>query len=252
MRSWRIVVLALLLSSFSLPALAADWQRIEAINSYLTNQKPQQDGLNIGLPLVAEDGSAVPLKITFNGELANDEYIDTLRVFASNNPNAEVIDFSLSAAIPRTELSTRIRLSESQTLFVVAKSNLDNYWIANRDIRVTVSGCLMAGDEETTASGMSQPRVALPRNATPGEAAEIRTMINHPMETGFRDDGQGGTHAENLVDSLEVIRAGEALIKVHFHTGTSANPFVGFYLDQFDDLSFTWTDQQAERITESR
>ncbi|WP_417581503.1 thiosulfate oxidation carrier protein SoxY [Nitrincola sp.] len=252
MQSWRIVVLVLVLSSISLPVLAADWQRIEAINSYLTNQQPQQGGVNIGLPLVAEDGSAVPLKITFSGELADDEYIDTIRVFASNNPNTEVIDFELSAAIPRTELSTRIRLRESQTLFVVAKSNLDNYWIASRDIRVTVSGCLMAGDVETTATGMSQPRVALPRSATPGEAAEIRTMINHPMETGFRDDGQGGTLAENLVESLEVSQAGEVLLTVGFHTGTSANPFVGFYLDQFSDLSFTWTDQQAERITETR
>ena len=252
MQSWRIVVLALLLGSLSLPAIAADWQRIEAINTYLTNQQPQQGGINIGLPLVAEDGSAVPLKITFSGELANEEYIDTIRVFASNNPNTEVIDFELSAAIPRTELSTRIRLSESQTLYVVAKSNQDNYWIASRDIRVTVSGCLMAGDEDTTATGMSQPRVALPRSATPGEAAEIRTMINHPMETGFREDGQGGTVAQSLVESLQVSRAGQDVLTVHFHTGTSANPFVGFYLDQFDDLSFTWTDQQAERITETR
>ncbi|KGK42322.1 hypothetical protein LH51_08195 [Nitrincola sp. A-D6] len=252
MQFWRIIVLALLLGGFVLPASASDWTRIEAINTYLADNQPQQDGIDIGLPLVAEDGSAVPLKITYSGELANDEYIDSIRVFASNNPNTEVIDFELSAAIPRTELSTRIRLSESQTLFVVAKSNLDNYWIASRDIRVTVSGCLMAGDTETTASGMSQPRVALPRSATPGEAAEIRTMINHPMETGFRDDGQGGSVAQNLVELLEVTRAGQDLLKVHFHTGTSANPFVGFYLDQFDDLSFTWTDQQAERITETR
>lgn len=252
MQSWRIVVLALLLGSFSLPAIAADWQRIEAINAYLTNQQPQQGGINIGLPLVAEDGSAVPLKITFGGELANEEYIDTIRVFASNNPNTEVIDFELSAAIPRTELSTRIRLSESQTLYVVAKSNQDNYWIASRDIRVTVSGCLMAGDGDTAATGMSQPRVALPRNAIAGEAAEIRTMINHPMETGFREDGQGETVAQNLVESLQVSSAGQDVLTVHFHTGTSANPFVGFYLDRFDDLSFTWTDQQAERITETR
>lgn len=252
MQFWRIVVLAWLLGSLALPAAAADWRRIEAINSYLTDQQPQAGGIDIGLPLVAEDGSAVPLKITMTAALAANEYIDSVRVFASHNPNAEVIDFELSSAIPRTELSTRIRLSESQTLFVVAKSNLDNYWIANRDIRVTVSGCLMAGDADSTDNGMSQPRVALPRSATAGDAAEIRTMINHPMETGFRDDGQGGTHAENLVESLEVSQAGTALVKVNFHTGTSANPFVGFYLDQFDDLRFTWTDQQGQRITETR
>lgn len=231
----------------------ADWQRIEALKNKVGTETPQTSGLQIGLPLVADDGASVPLKVTFNGTLAADEYISGLYVFASQNPRAEVIEFAFSDAIPRIEVSTRIRLSETQTVYVLAKSNQGNLWLANQDVRVTVSGCLMTDEDGTvTEAQMSQPRIALPRNPKAGEAAELRTMINHPMETGFREDSQGNLIPQQLIESLRVSRGDETLFSVTFNTGTSANPFVAFFLGQFDDLTFTWTDQQGQQLSETR
>jgi sulfur-oxidizing protein SoxZ len=33
----------------------------------------------------------------------------------------------------------------------------------------------------------SQPRIRIPRSARAGEVIEIRTLIEHPMETGLRN-----------------------------------------------------------------
>ncbi|KAA0875048.1 thiosulfate oxidation carrier protein SoxY [Nitrincola tapanii] len=229
-----------------LPNLAALQQAITQADALETQ------GLNLNLPLVAEDGSAVPLKVQFNAPLAEGEWITQLRVFASGNPNAEVIDFEPSAAISQLEFSSRIRLSESQDVYVLASSNQGRQWLASRQVRVTLSGCLMSGDEDTTQMGMSQPRIALPRQAQAGKPAEIRTLINHPMETGFRETASGETLAASLVDHLVISRAGETLLRVKFYTGTSANPFVSFFLDQQDQLTFTWTDDQGQQIQETR
>ncbi len=243
---------SLLLSLFISSHALADWQRFSALSDKVGNNTPHKDNLNLSLPLVADDGSAVSLKVAFTGNLPEGEYISRIWILADKNPNPDVIDFELSSAIPRIELTTRIRLGESQTVYALAQSNQGNFWLTQQDVRVTVSGCLMANDDTQAETTMNQPRVALPRNPKAGEAAELRTMINHPMETGFREDGQGGFVPQQLVESLEVFHLNNPIMTVNFHTGTSANPFVAFFLDQFDNLSFTWTDQKGQQVTEER
>lgn len=38
---------------------------------------------------------------------------------------------------------------------------------------------------------MTKPRVRVPRTASKGEVIEIKTLLSHPMETGYRRDDQG-------------------------------------------------------------
>lgn len=232
--------------------VSAHWQSFGVLGDKLAGQTPQESGIDLSLPLVVDDGSAVTLKVAFNDTLETDEFITQLWILADKNPNPEVIDFVLGAQIPKVEMTTRIRLAESQTVYALAKSNLGRYWLTQQEVRVTVSGCLIGEENLAADTQMSQPRVALPRNPADGTAMEIRTMINHPMETGFREDNQGALIPQQLVDSLTVTLKGETVFHANFHTGTSANPFVTFFIDQFEDLTFTWTDQQGRQISEAR
>lgn len=247
------LILSASLLGLSLPALADTSVRLPALQQLLGSEQPISGGIDINLPLVAEDGGAVPLRLSFTDRLNPGEQITAIRVFAARNPRAEVIEFAPAASLPRLEFSTRIRLNESQTVYVLASSSDGRHWLASRDVRVTVSGCLVRGDDTEAEVGMSQPRIALPRNARAGQAGEVRTLLNHPMETGLREDGQGGLVAENLVSSLTVTDSSDTtLLQVQFHSGTAANPFVTFFLDQFEGLTFTWQDQQGRTLTESR
>lgn len=230
---------------------ASDWQRLAPLAQTVKAEEVLSKGIDLTLPLVAENGAAVPLRVNFDtSQLAESEFIRSIRVFSSGNPNAEVIDFHFEAPFSRVELSTRIRLSESQTVFVLAESNQGRQWLNQRDVRVTVSGCLMTGDDSVEAAAMSTPRIALPRNTRPGEAAEVRTLINHPMETGFRETAAGDVIPQQLVESLTIEHNNQPILLVKFHTGTSANPFVSVFLDETDNLLFRWEDQQGERVEE--
>jgi sulfur-oxidizing protein SoxY len=237
-----------------LPAIAQttnDWQRVAPLAQAVNSEAVLSKGIDITLPLVAENGAAVPLRVNFDtSQLTESEFIRSIRVFSSGNPNAEVIDFHFEAPFSRIELSTRIRLSESQKVFVLAESNQGRQWLSQRDVRVTVSGCLMTGDDSVDAAVMSSPRIALPRNARSGEAAEVRTLINHPMETGFRETAAGEVIPQQLVESLTIEQNDQPILLVKFHTGTSANPFVSVFLDEIDNLLFRWEDQLGERIEE--
>lgn len=93
---------------------------------------------------------------------------------------------------------------------------------------------------------LSTPRVRVPRSARPGEVIEIRTLIEHPMETGLRQEG-GRTVPRDLLTRLTVRVNGEVALQAELRNGTSANPYHVFFmrLERTSELDFTWTDERG-------
>ncbi|NMJ44471.1 thiosulfate oxidation carrier complex protein SoxZ [Roseomonas sp. JC162] len=73
-------------------------------------------------------------------------------------------------------------------------------------------------------SGHSTPRVRIPRSARSGEGIEIRTSIEHPMETGPRMEGARAVPRDTLARLL-VGMNGETVFAAGVCNGTSANPY---------------------------
>lgn len=245
------LLLALLVVTLSPASLADDrWQRVEAVRAAVGDSQPQLSGLTLDLPFVAEDGSSVALGIAFNGRLQAGEYIESVRVFAPHNPRPEVVDLLYASAAP-INVTTRIRLRESQPVYAVATSNLGRNWLAVRDVRVTVSGCLAPAASQQ-APVMSNPRVALAGKPAANQPFTVRTMISHPMLTGVAADGSQSE--PNLVRELKVNLAGRPLFEARFHTGTAANPFVQAQLSAAaaGELEFIWQDQHGAQLREAR
>lgn len=95
-------------------------------------------------------------------------------------------------------------------------------------------------------STLAAPRVRVPRAVRAGEAFEVRTLMEHPMETGLRQEG-GRTVPRDMLAGLTVTRGGETLFEAVFRNGTAANPFHVFHLrlDRTSELVFTWTDERG-------
>ena len=54
---------------------------------------------------------------------------------------------------------------------------------------------------------LATPRIRIPRTAKPGEVIEIRTLIEHPMESGIRG-GREGAVPRDMLTRLVVRRDG--------------------------------------------
>lgn len=93
---------------------------------------------------------------------------------------------------------------------------------------------------------MNAPRIRAPRTARAGEAVEIRTLIEHPMETGLRHEG-GRAVARDMITRMVVRVNGEVALQAEFRNGTAANPFHVFFLriERTSELEFTWTDERG-------
>jgi sulfur-oxidizing protein SoxZ len=95
-------------------------------------------------------------------------------------------------------------------------------------------------------NGLAQPRIRIPRTARPGEAIEIRTLIEHPMESGIRG-GVEGAVPRDMLTRLLVRRDGETVFAADLGNGTSANPYHVFHLrmERTAELEFLWTDERG-------
>lgn len=93
---------------------------------------------------------------------------------------------------------------------------------------------------------MNPPRIRAPRQARAGEVVEIRTLIEHPMETGLRQEG-GRLVPRDMLARLVVRVNGEVALQAEFRNGSAANPYHVFFLrlERASEVEVSCTDEQG-------
>ena len=92
-------------------------------------------------------------------------------------------------------------------------------------------------------------RVQVPPSVKKGEPFEVRVLVQHPMETGFRRDTNGQTIPMHIVNQLSVQYGGRKVFAADLGTGVSANPYVTFYVvaAASGELVVEWSDDRGEK-----
>jgi len=96
--------------------------------------------------------------------------------------------------------------------------------------------------------------IHMPASAPRGEVIEIRALINHPMETGYRRDADGQLLPRDLIRRFSCRYDGEIVFSAELHAAIAANPYVAFHTvaSASGVLSFTWEGDKGFAQTESR
>lgn len=92
-------------------------------------------------------------------------------------------------------------------------------------------------------------RLRLPPVIRKNEPFEVRAMVMHPMDNGYRYNSQGTIYPIHIIQSFACDFEGTPLFKAQFSTGISANPYLSFRirLPRSGTLTFTWLDQDGSR-----
>lgn len=72
-------------------------------------------------------------------------------------------------------------------------------------------------------------RMRVPPRARRGEIVEIRLLLQHPMENGFRRDTLGRALPKNIINKLVARYDGREILRAEFGTGIAANPYLAFF-----------------------
>ncbi|WP_018390807.1 thiosulfate oxidation carrier complex protein SoxZ [Ancylobacter sp. FA202] len=100
---------------------------------------------------------------------------------------------------------------------------------------------------------MTRALVSVPPEAKRGEIVDVRAMIAHPMETGYRMGPNGAEIPRDIITRLTCTYGGAEVFSAEFFPAVSANPFVSFSLiaTESGTVAFEWTDDKGQTETAS-
>ena len=75
---------------------------------------------------------------------------------------------------------------------------------------------------------MANALINVPPRAKRGEIIEIKTLISHPMETGYRRTQTGGAVPRDIIRTFVATYNGVEIFRAELHPAIAANPFIAF------------------------
>ncbi|HWW68574.1 MAG TPA: thiosulfate oxidation carrier complex protein SoxZ [Duganella sp.] len=99
---------------------------------------------------------------------------------------------------------------------------------------------------------MARALIHMPATARRGEVIEIRALIGHPMETGYRPGADGKLIPRDIIRKFVCRYNGEQVFGAELHQAVSANPYISFFTvaTETGTLEFTWEGDQGFAHTE--
>jgi sulfur-oxidizing protein SoxZ len=96
-----------------------------------------------------------------------------------------------------------------------------------------------------------KPRIKLPKTAKAGEVITIKTLINHPMESGQRKGKDGKKIPRQIINKFTCELDGKPVFSCDIEPAISANPYFEFYAKptKSGTFKFTWLDDSGAKYT---
>lgn len=100
---------------------------------------------------------------------------------------------------------------------------------------------------------MTRALINVPKTAARGEIIEIRALVAHPMETGYREGANGVAIPRNIIKRFVCKYAGEEVFAAELFPAIAANPYIAFntVATVSGTISFEWIDDQDQMQTAS-
>ena len=108
----------------------------------VVGEAPVRTGkVKLEVPPLVENGNTVPMTVSVSNPMTSDDYVKSIHVFNEKNPQPNVGNFHLGPHAGRAQISTRIRLADSQKIVAIARLSDDSFWSTSIDVVVTLAAC---------------------------------------------------------------------------------------------------------------
>jgi sulfur-oxidizing protein SoxY len=123
------------------PAAATPATLAAAIRSVTGSAVVRTGKVKLDVPPLVENGNTVPMTVSVSNPMTADDYVKSIHVFNEKNPQPNVGNFFLGPRAGRAQISTRIRLADTQKIVAIARLSDDTFWSASVDVVVTLAAC---------------------------------------------------------------------------------------------------------------
>jgi sulfur-oxidizing protein SoxZ len=95
--------------------------------------------------------------------------------------------------------------------------------------------------------------ISVPPRARRGDIIEIKTLISHPMESGYRVGTNGSLIPRDIIRLFTCGYNGEEIFRAELSPAIAANPFLSFFMmaTESGTITFRWTGDNGFEATET-
>jgi sulfur-oxidizing protein SoxY len=123
------------------PAEATPSMLANAIRNVVGEAKVSVGRVKLDIPPLVENGNTVPMTVSVLSPMTADDHVKSIHVFNEKNPQPNIGNFYLGPRAGRAQISTRIRLADSQKVVAIARLSDGSFWSASADVVVTLAAC---------------------------------------------------------------------------------------------------------------
>jgi sulfur-oxidizing protein SoxY len=119
-------------------------EKIGATIKRLFGDRKIQDGsslLKLEIPLIAENGSVVPTRVTALQASTGQRHIKNIYFLVDNNRRPMSASFAFPAGVPKPFVGTNLRLGATGPVRAVAEMSDGSLYQVSQEVKVTVGGC---------------------------------------------------------------------------------------------------------------
>lgn len=123
------------------PAEATPATMTAAIRAVVGEAAMRTGKVKLDVPPLVENGNTVPMTVSVTSPMTATEHVVSIHVFNEKNPQPNMGNFYLGPHAGRAQVSTRIRLADSQKIVAIARLSDGSFWSATADVVVTLAAC---------------------------------------------------------------------------------------------------------------
>jgi sulfur-oxidizing protein SoxY len=123
------------------PVAATPETMAAAIRTVVGSATVQIGKVKLDVPPLVENGNTVPMNVSVTSPMTANDYVKSIHVFNEKNPQPNIGNFYLGLRSGRAQISTRIRLADSQKIIAIARLSDGSFWSASAEVVVTLAAC---------------------------------------------------------------------------------------------------------------
>ena len=122
-------------------AVAKKPEAMDAIAKIIGSNTIRDGRVKLVIPPLVESGNLVVLKLSVESPMTANDYVKAVHVIAEGNPLPNIFAAYFTPRSGRAELTTRVRLADSQRVWAIAQMSDGSFWRGYADTLVTLSAC---------------------------------------------------------------------------------------------------------------
>lgn len=204
----------------------------------------------LDLPILAEDGSAVPIRVAVAHPMEPDHYIRSIEVVLPTDPVPYKGRFVFTPANGQAWVAFQMRSGIGGVVKAVAECTRHGRFEGTRELRVVEGGCTTAPDK-IARERLGNPMLRLPRSVKAGEVVEVRAKVDHNSYTGLAlKNGRFVREIpEFYVKQMLVYLGDDKVSEFQMTSAVSPNPLIRFPLkaNQGGTLRVMFVNNEGQR-----